>query len=137
MTTSSVHNSTPVQPIADSSSGDGISIGVIDTGIDYLHEAFGGGFGPGFTVIGGYNFVGNNSDPRDDNGHGTHVAGIIAGNAPSFKGIAPGYRLFAYKALDAEGNGTTSMVLAAIEQAIKDSVQIINLSLGTARRRPR
>ncbi len=120
-----------IQTTTDSLHKKGIRIGVIDTGIDYLHEAFGGGFGPGFTVAGGYNFVGNNSDPIDDNGHGTHVAGIIGGNSTTFKGIAPGSQLYAYKVLDAQGNGSTSMVIAAIEQAIRDSVQIINLSLGT------
>jgi len=129
--TSSANENPSAQTASDTSKVSRIRIGVIDTGIDYLHEAFGGGFGTGFTVEGGYNFVADNSDPRDDNGHGTHVAGIIAANSPSFKGVAPGSRLFAYKVLDAGGNGSTSMVIAAIEQAIRDSVQIINLSLGT------
>ncbi|HTR82098.1 MAG TPA: S8 family serine peptidase [Bacteroidota bacterium] len=132
VTTPSAIDSPSSDEDSDSSGGNGIKIGVIDTGIDYLHEAFGGGFGPGFTVAGGYNFVTNNPDPRDDNGHGTHVAGIIAGNAPSFKGVAPHARLYAYKVLDANGNGSMSTVIAAIEQAVKDSVQIINLSLGTS-----
>ena len=115
---------------ADTSS-DSVRVGVIDTGIDYLHEAFGGGFGAGYTVAGGYNFVSDNADPLDDNGHGTHVAGIIAAHSQSFTGIAPFAKLFAYKVLDADGNGATSSVIAAIEQAMKDSVQVINLSLGT------
>ena len=63
--------------------GKGVKVGVIDTGVDYLHEALGGGFGPGFKVAGGYDFVNNKPDPLDDNGHGTHVAGIIAGNSAS------------------------------------------------------
>ena len=54
--------------------GKGVKIGVIDTGVDYLHEALGGGFCPGFKVAGGYDFVNNKPDPLDDNGHGTHVA---------------------------------------------------------------
>lgn len=111
--------------------GKGVRIGVIDTGIDYMHEAFGRGFGPGFKVAGGSDFVNNDPDPRDDNGHGTHVAGIIAGSSALLKSMAPDAQLLAYKVLDAAGNGNTSSVIAAIEQAIKDSVDIINLSLGT------
>ncbi len=111
--------------------GKGIRVGVIDTGIDYMHEALGGGLGPGFKVAGGYDFVNNDPDPRDDNGHGTHVAGIIAGSSALLNSMAPDVHLFAYKVLDASGNGYTSAVIAAIEQAIKDSVDIINLSLGT------
>ncbi len=112
--------------------GKGVKVGVIDTGVDYLHEALGGGFGPGFKVAGGYDFVNNKPDPLDDNGHGTHVAGIIAGNSASLKSMAPDARLFAYKVLDASGNGNASTVIAGIEQATMDSVDIINLSLGTS-----
>jgi len=112
--------------------GKGVKIGVIDTGVDYLHEALGGGFGPGFKVAGGYDFVNSKPDPLDDNGHGTHVAGIIAGSSALLKSMAPDARLFAYKVLDASGNGNTSTVIAGIEQAMMDSVDIINLSLGTS-----
>lgn len=125
-------DATAVQSDASVTTGKGVKVGLIDTGVDYLHEALGGGFGPGFKVAGGYDFVNNKPDPLDDNGHGTHVAGIIAGNSASLKSIAPGVRLFAYKVLDASGNGNTSTVIAAIEQAMQDSVDIINLSLGTS-----
>ena len=114
------------------STGKGVRVGIIDTGIDYLHEALGGGFGPGFKVAGGYDFVNGKADPRDDNGHGTHVAGIIAGNSSSLRSMAPDAQLFAYKVLDAAGNGNTSTVIAGIEQAIADSVGIINISLGSS-----
>ncbi len=111
--------------------GKGIRIGIIDTGIDYNHEAFGGGFGDAFIVTGGYDFVNNDEDPMDDNGHGTHVAGIIGGHSTTINGLAFNAKFFAYKALDQNGNGTASTVIAAIERAIADSVQVINLSLGT------
>lgn len=111
--------------------GKNIKIGVIDTGIDYLHEAFGGGFGTNFTVVGGYDFVNNDSDPMDDNGHGTHVAGIIAGRSSTINGIASDAKIYAYKALDKNGSGTASSVIAAIERALQDSIDILNLSLGS------
>jgi subtilisin family serine protease len=117
---------------AINATGKGIKIGVIDTGIDYMHEAFGGGFGKGYKVAGGYDFVNNDNDPMDDNGHGTHVAGIIAGESNSFSGIAPDAILYAYKVLDATGSGSMSTVIEGIEQALADSVNIINLSLGSS-----
>jgi minor extracellular serine protease Vpr len=61
--------------------------------------------------------------------HGTHVAGIIAANG-KIKGVAPEAKIVAYRALGPGGGGTTEQVLAAIEQAIKDKVDIVNLSLG-------
>jgi subtilisin family serine protease len=109
----------------------GIRIGIIDTGIDYLHEAFGGGYGAGKKVAGGYDLVNNDDDPMDDNGHGTHVAGIIGGRSSSITGVAQDAELFIYKALDQTGNGSASTVIAAIERAVKDSVDVLNLSLGS------
>ncbi len=109
----------------------GIRIGIIDTGIDYLHEAFGGAFGEGHTVAGGFDFVNNDPDPMDDNGHGSHVAGIISGQSSTITGVAKDAELFIYKVLDQNGNGSASSVIAAIEQAVKDSVKVLNLSLGT------
>lgn len=61
--------------------------------------------------------------------HGTHVAGIIAANG-KIKGVAPDAKIVAYRALGPGGGGTTEQVLAAIEQAIKDKVDVVNLSLG-------
>ncbi len=113
-------------------SGTGIRIGILDTGVDYLHEALGGGIGPGFKVAGGHDFVNHDDDPMDDNGHGTHVAGIVAGSSATLRGTAPGAQLYAYKVLDASGNGFSSDVIAAIEQAVRDSVQVLNISLSAA-----
>lgn len=121
--------------------GVGVRVAVIDTGIDYTHPALGGGLGEGFKVIDGYNFVSDHADPMDDNGHGTHVAGIIAGiNVDStWQGVAPDAQLLAYKVLDEDGSGRDTWVLAAIERALDpdgspatdDAVDIINLSLGS------
>src|SRR5258707_9948211 len=96
--------------------GDSIVVGIIDTGIDYLHPALGGGFGPGFKVIGGYDIFNHDSDPTDDHGHGTHVAGIVAANGDSIKGVAPHARLMAFKVLDQNGYGTQATVIEGIER---------------------
>jgi hypothetical protein len=121
--------------------GDSVVIGILDSGIDYLHEALGGAPFPNAKVIGGYDLFNNDPDPMDDNGHGTHVAAIAAGNGPapvSLRGVAPNAKLMAFKVLGASGSGSFSQVIAGIERALNpdgdpstdDHVDIINLSLG-------
>ncbi|MFN2240137.1 MAG: S8 family serine peptidase, partial [Thermoanaerobaculia bacterium] len=118
--------------------GAGIIVAVIDTGIDYNHPALGGGFGPGFKVAGGWDFVDDDADPMDTNGHGTHVAGTVAANAPHLIGVAPDATLLAYRVLGTSGSGEISGVIAAIERAAdpngdgdpSDRAHVINLSLG-------
>ena len=86
---------------------------------------------PNNKVIGGYDFVNDNNNPMDENGHGTHVAGIAAGSGfGGLKGVAPDALLYSYKVLNKNGAGYTSDVIAAIEQAVIDRVDIISLSLG-------
>jgi len=117
--------------------GRGIVIAIIDTGVDYTHWALGQGFGPGRRVVGGYDFVNNDADPMDDHGHGTHVAGIAAGNPP-LKGVAPEATLLAYKVLNSEGTGQVSAILAAIDRTMdpdgngdpSDRADVVNMSLG-------
>jgi len=119
--------------------GEGIRVGIIDSGIDYRHPALGGGFGPGFKVAGGYDFVNNDGDPMDDNGHGTHVAGIVAADAEAFKGVAPKATLYAYKVLEVSGRGLDSDIIAAIERTVDpdqngddaDRLEVVNVSLGS------
>ncbi|HWO78111.1 MAG TPA: S8 family serine peptidase [Bacillus sp. (in: firmicutes)] len=112
--------------------GKGVTVGVIDTGIDYTHPDLRGNFG------GGKDFVDGDSDPMETHSsralntfHGTHVAGIIAANG-KLQGVAPEATIVAYRALGPGGFGTTEQVIAAIEQAIKDKVDVLNLSLGSS-----
>jgi subtilisin family serine protease len=109
--------------------GQGISIAIIDTGVDYNHIDLGGCFGINCKVTGGWDFVNNDGDPMDDHGHGTHCAGIAAGKG-ALKGSAPDAKLYAYKVLDSRGSGSMGNVIAAIEQSFLDGADIISLSLG-------
>lgn len=104
--------------------GDGIIIAIVDSGVDYNHPALGGGIGADKIVIGGYDFVDNDSDPMDELGHGTHIAGIITN-------IAPGSKLLAYRVVDYNGLVQSSDVIRALELAVSDGADIINLSLGS------
>jgi minor extracellular serine protease Vpr len=112
--------------------GKGVKVGVIDTGIDYTHPDLRHSYGGGRDIVDGDSDpmeTKNVKDPSQATLHGTHVAGIIAGNG-KIKGVAPDATIIAYRALGPGGAGTTEQVLAAIEQAIKDKVDIMNLSLG-------
>lgn len=111
--------------------GLGVRVAIVDSGVDYTHAALGGCFGPGCKVAGGYDFVHDDGDPLDDHGHGTHVAGIVAADGER-QGVAPGAELLAYKAIDQNGVGYASDVIAALERAIADGADVINLSLGGA-----
>ncbi len=124
--------------------GKDVTIAVIDTGIDYRHPDFGSCMATDNIndrscpkVIGGKDFINNDNDPIDDNGHGTHVAGIAAANG-GLKGVAPDAKLIAYKVLDDQGSGDLADVLAAVNDAVdpdgdgdfSDKADIISISLG-------
>ncbi|MCP3738263.1 S8 family serine peptidase [Rossellomorea sp. BNER] len=131
--------------------GEGIKIGVIDTGIDYNHPDLADAY------VRGYDFVDNDNDPMETTyedwektrkpefvsghayytQHGTHVAGIIAGQGRnnsdySTTGVAPDADIYGYRVLGPYGGGTTENVLKGIDQAVKDGMDIINLSLGAS-----
>ena len=107
--------------------GKGVKVAVIDTGVDYTHPALGGSFG--VKVVGGYDFVNNDPDPLDVDGHGTAVAGILAGNTSDFRGVAPDAEILAYRVFVKEQT-TSELIIKALDRAEKDGAQIINLSLG-------
>ena len=106
--------------------GEGIRIAILDTGLDPQHPDFAGRIAAMTSFVGG--------DGSDDNGHGTHVAGIAAGSGAAsngrFRGVAPAASLYIAKVLDANGDGLMSNVIAGIEWAVTQDVHVINLSLG-------
>ena len=108
--------------------GDGIKIAIIDTGVDFNHpDLF--GWGPDGKVIGGYNFIQEGQPPMDNNGHGTQVAGVVAADGQAV-GVAPKAKILAYKVSE-DGEGVSSdLIIRAIEKAIEDDADIINISLG-------
>jgi minor extracellular serine protease Vpr len=108
-------------------SGRGVKVAVVDTGVDYTHPAFGGRFG--LKVVGGYDFVDDDGDPMDVDGHGTAVAGILAGNSSDFQGMAPGAQLLVYR-IFVNDQTTTDLIVRALDRARSDGAQIVNLSLG-------
>jgi subtilisin family serine protease len=104
--------------------GAGIKVGVIDTGIDYTHPALAGNY------KGGYNAVEPGKDPKDDHGHGTHVSGTIAADGDNIVGVAPKASLYAIKVLDSSGGGTIAGVIDGINWAVKNKMDVVNMSLG-------
>lgn len=115
-------------PRMDGVDGAGIKVAVIDTGVDFTHpDLF--GFGPDGKVVGGYNFINEGQPPMDTNGHGTQVAGVIAADG-QIVGIAPKAKILAYKVSE-NGEGVSSeLITRAINKAIEDGADIINISLG-------
>ncbi|KAM3521658.1 hypothetical protein NHJ13051_006128 [Beauveria bassiana] len=112
--------------------GEGIRIAIVDSGVDYTHSALGGCFGKGCRVVLGDNFSkdGKDNDPMDCYGHGTTVAGIIAGNDANYVGVAPNATLAAYRVLDCKGFMVEDDLVAAWLKAYEDDAQIIVSSAG-------
>lgn len=119
--------------------GVGQTVCVIDTGVNYNHSAFGNCYGANNVssmcqIIGGYNFINNTEFPLDDNGHGTHVTGIIASSNNTYKGVAPNVKIISIKALNSGGEGLGSDILAGIDwcvnNASKFNISVISMSLG-------
>jgi serine protease len=111
--------------------GTGITVADLDTGLDLNH--------PDFSCTGKVNVIANSdpvngdSTPEDDNGHGTHTAGIIgacANNGVGVVGIAPGSTIMPIKVLDAAGSGTAAILASSIRLAADQGAHVINMSLG-------
>jgi thermitase len=109
-----------------------VLVAVVDTGIDLSHRDLIGRI----DTAGQRDFVNNDSIANDDNGHGTHVSGIIAateGNGEGVVGVAPLCRILPVKVMDASGSGTSFVVAEGIQYAADAGARIINLSLGEMR----
>jgi len=117
--------------------GAGIGVAVIDSGVQSSHDDLAGASG-GSRVVQFVDFVNDGVEPYDDFGHGTHVAGIIAGNGFDSggrrAGIAPAAGLVALKVLDASGHGYLSDLIAAFDYVLANqavySIRAVNVSIG-------
>ena len=104
-----------------------LTVAVLDTGISMTHTEFAG------RILPGPDFVNDDNDASDDNGHGTHVSGIVAAginNGIGMVGIAPGVKILPVKVLDAAANGSWADVASGITYAVNNGARVINMSLG-------
>ncbi|GAA5999864.1 hypothetical protein JCM10207_005946 [Rhodosporidiobolus poonsookiae] len=128
--------------------GEGVRVGIIDTGVDYLNPILGGCFGPGCPISFGASFVASSTHENEDGTaqttyssdpytncteHGTHVTGIVAARANSlgFSGVAPRAEVGHYRIFDCEESTGEDVVVAALLQASADDCAVISLSLGS------
>ncbi len=133
--------------------GAGIKVAVMDTGIDYDHADLGGdgvqrsnsAVFPTARVVAGWDFVGDaftgaetpvpDAYPDDCGGHGSHVSGIVGANG-TVKGVAPGVSFGAYRVFGCAGSTTSDIMLAAMERALADGMQVLNMSIGARAQHP-
>lgn len=118
--------------------GNGITVAVLDTGIAANHPDFSGSRSP---LVAFYDCLNGRTSPYDDNGHGTHISGIICGNGRAsgrnYQGIAPGCNLIVIKILNYRGEGNVKDVLTGIDWILqhqkKYNIRIVNISVGSSR----
>lgn len=105
--------------------GKGIKIALLDTGVDYDHPEL----APSYK--GGYDFINDDSDPMDDSGHGTHVAGILAAakDGKGIVGVAPDAEIYAIKVSDGRGKGSFSGLVKGINWSIENGMDIVTMSI--------
>jgi len=111
--------------------GRNVTVAIVDTGVDYTHPDLGGCLGPVCRVKDGYDFVNDDADPMDDDGHGTHCAGIVAAKG-GMKGVAPDADLLAVKVCDVSGC-LNSLAIAGIDWAVAHGANVISLSIGSSK----
>ncbi|MGV3524416.1 MAG: S8 family peptidase [Candidatus Sericytochromatia bacterium] len=105
-----------------------VTVAVLDTGVDYTHPDLAG------KIIKGADYIDKDFDPKDEHGHGTHVAGIVAAslnNAQGISGLAPTVRVLAVRVLDEKGSGSLFNIAKGIAYAANQGAKVINMSLGS------
>ncbi|MFO0890489.1 MAG: S8 family serine peptidase [Isosphaeraceae bacterium] len=115
--------------------GRGMTVAVIDTGVDYTNPALGGRFGAGAKVVAGYNFASNTADPMATaSQHGTAVAGLIASTDPKQPGVAPGVNLVALRVVGDNNSAQLSSIARALQWVIdhrtEHNITAVNMSLS-------
>ncbi|NQX62748.1 S8 family peptidase [Paenibacillus qinlingensis] len=112
---------------SDLTKNQNVTVAVMDTGIDMTHPALQN------SIIQGYDFVNKDNNAQDDNGHGTHVSGIIAAQpyGGADVGVAHGVQIMPLKVLDSTGGGDTSYLYQAFQHVLAHPVDVINMSLGS------
>ncbi|MGB0826804.1 MAG: S8 family peptidase [Candidatus Poseidoniaceae archaeon] len=106
--------------------GTGVRVCIVDSGIDTTHQDL-----SGMNLVAWRDFVNNEEQPYDDQGHGTSMAGILVADG-WMEGVAPKVELVVAKALSGNGTGDDGVVADAIDWCVEQNVQIISLSLGGA-----
>lgn len=116
-----------IRPSTMGPQGEGVNVALLDTGLDPDHPDLQANY------RGGYDFVNDDPDPRDDNGHGTQVAGVLGARENGFGlvGVAPRVNLWELKVLDSQAQGSISDVVRGLEWAVEHGIQVVNMSLGT------
>ena len=112
---------------------------IIDSGIAYDHTALGAGLGANYRVVGGWDFAENDANPYDDGPlgfHGTHVAGIVGSDDPTYTGVSPGVDLVALRVFDDQGHSDVAWITSALwwvhehQHSFEFPITTVNLSLG-------
>ncbi len=107
--------------------GKGVTVAIVDSGVDPDHEDLRA------NIVGGWDFVDKDGDPRDEEGHGTHVAGIVAAvahNRLGVSGVAPDAKIMPIRVLDTDGAGSIDDIEAGVRWAVAHGAKVVNLSLG-------
>ncbi len=115
--------------------GTGMTVAVIDTGVDYNNPALGGGFGPNAKVVAGYDFATSTPDPMATSSqHGTAVAGLIGSDDPNNLGVAPGVKIVALRVTGSDNTASLSSIASALQWVINNhsqyNISVVNMSLS-------
>ncbi len=121
------HSQVDIETAWEHTRGEGVTIAILDTGVDLDHPDLQD------NLVAGWDFIDNDDEPDDENGHGTHVAGIAAAtgeNGIGIAGAAPEAKIMPVRVLNADGAGDDEVIADGIDWAVEHGADVINLSLG-------